>query len=171
MTIRVLLADAHEQYCAALCSALQLQPDIAIVGQASSDQAVLEVMRGLPVDVVCMDMRIPVLGGIETTRLLLRHFPKARVIGLSIHDDPVLVKGMVAAGASGFVLKMDTGMHLEDAIRRVFGHEMVMSPSVLRPVGVGPVLFSVHRSIDLGLELCRLRVLIGSSLAFPETLF
>jgi len=144
MNVRVLLADAHQQYCAALCTALQRNPDIEIVAVVGSDQAALAVMRLMPVDVVCVDMRVPALAGIETTRRLLHHFPQARVIGLSIHDDPVVVRTMFATGASGFVLKMDTGMHLVDAIRRVHDHELFLSPSVSRNVGVLPQRDSVH---------------------------
>lgn len=119
MNIRVMLADSHEQYRDALCMALEQETDISVVAQAGSDLAALEAMTRVPVHVVCLDVRIAVLGGIETTRLLLQRFPHVRVIGLSIHDDPELVRGMIGAGASAFVLKMDVGRDLPLVIRRV----------------------------------------------------
>jgi len=130
MKIRVLLADGHEEFSDALRAALGCEPGIEVVAQAGSDLAALAAMRSIPVDVVCLDMRIPVLGGIGATRLLLQRFPQTRVIGLSIHDDPDLVLGMVDAGASGFVLKMDTGSDLALAIRSVLGNETFVSHSM-----------------------------------------
>lgn len=132
MKIRVLLADGHEEFSNALRAALECEPGIEVVAQASSDLAALAAMRRIPVDVVCLDMRIAVLGGIRATQLLLQRFPQARVIGLSIHDDPDLVFGMLDAGANGFVLKMDTGSDLAQAIRSVHGNETFVSHSMTR---------------------------------------
>lgn len=130
MKTRVLLADDHEMFRDALRMTLELDPDLDIVAQASNGQAVLDAMARIPVDVVCMDMRMAGLGGLETTRQLLQRFPQTRVIGLSAHDDPVLVREMMGCGASGYVLKMDIGRELVQAIRRVHNNEIYLSPSL-----------------------------------------
>jgi two-component system NarL family response regulator len=130
MKIRVLLADDHEMFRDALRMTLELAPGIQVVAQASNGQAVLAAMACAPVDVVCMDMRMGGLGGLETTRLLLQRFPQTRVIGLSAHDDPVLVREMMDAGAYGYVLKMDIGRELVQAIQRVHNNEVYLSPSL-----------------------------------------
>lgn len=130
MKIRVLLADDHEMFRDALRMTLELDPDLEIVAQASNGQAVLDAMAHIPVDVVCMDMRMTGLGGLETTRQLLKRFPNTRVIGLSAHDDPVLVREMIGCGASGYVLKMDIGHELVQAIRCVQNSETYLSPSL-----------------------------------------
>ena len=130
MKIRVLLADDHEMFRDALRMTLELDPGMQIVAQASNGQSVLDAMVRIPVDVVCLDMRMLGLGGIETTRLLLQRFPLTRVIGLSAYDDPVLVREMMDAGARGYVLKMDIGRELLQAIRRVHNNEIYLSPSL-----------------------------------------
>lgn len=132
MKIRVLLADGHDEFRDALRTALECEAGMEVVAQTRSDQAAMAAMRSIPVDVVCLDMRIAALGGIEATRLLLQRSPQTRVIGLSIHDDPALVHAMIDAGASGFVLKMDAGSDLALAIRSVHDNETFLSHSMTR---------------------------------------
>ena len=131
MTIRVLLVDEHEQFANSLRSVLQFDADIEVVALVNSAQTALEAMTRMPVDVVCVDMHIAGLGGIGTTRLLLQRFPQTRVIGLAIHDDPVQVHAMIEAGASGFVLNMDAGRDLAQAIRRLDASEIYLSHSMI----------------------------------------
>lgn len=144
MKIRVLLADDHEIFREALRMTLELDPDIEVVAQAGDGMGVLESMTSIPVDVVCMDMRMAGLGGIETTRRLLQRFPATKVIGLSAHDDPVLVREMIAAGACGYVLKMDIGRELTQAIRSVHGNGVYLSPSLSRMATAAPSSYHAH---------------------------
>jgi DNA-binding NarL/FixJ family response regulator len=130
MKVRVLLVDGHEQFSNTLRAMLQSDPDIEVVKQARSVKSAIEAMTRFPFDVICLDMRVGGLGGIGTTRLLLQQFPHTRVIGLSIHDDPVLVQGLTKAGASGFVLKMDAGRDLAPAIHRVHDTVTYMTHSM-----------------------------------------
>jgi len=111
----------------ALCMALEVDPGIEVVAQAVDGEAVLASLAVTPVDVVCMDMCMAGLGGIETTRQLLQRFPETKVIGLSAHDNPTMVADMLRAGARGYVLKMDVGRELIDAIRRVHRNERYVS--------------------------------------------
>lgn len=115
--IRVLLADDHALFRDAICMTLELAPDMEVVAQAGDGAEAVRCAAATPVDVVCMDMCMPGLGGIEATRRLRQLFPAVRVIGLSAQDDPGLIADMLAAGASGYVTKVNAGRELVHAIR------------------------------------------------------
>ncbi|MES2946941.1 MAG: response regulator transcription factor [Pseudomonadota bacterium] len=128
MGIRVLLADDHALFRAALRMTLELNPDMEVVAEADDGTAVMDIVAHTAVDVVCMDMRMAGLDGLETTRQLLQRFPDTNVIGLSAYEDPALVSAVMAAGARGYVLKMDIGRDLGEAIRRAHRNETYTAP-------------------------------------------
>ncbi|HEX6735212.1 MAG TPA: response regulator transcription factor [Azonexus sp.] len=133
MTIRILLADDHALFRQALRLSLEAQPDLAVVAEADSGAAVLESFAAAAPDVVCIDVNMPGLSGIETTRQLLARHPAARVVGLSADGSPALAAEMVAAGARGYVIKMNAGGELPTALRQVAGGHAFLSPDL----GVG----------------------------------
>ncbi|MFZ4535981.1 response regulator [Propionivibrio sp.] len=119
MKIRILLADDHMIFRSALRMVLEMAPDIEIVGEAANGHAVLEAIGESRPEVVCMDLSMPGLSGIETTRQLLARHPEMKVIGLSAHVDPLRIAEMIEAGALGYVAKMAVGEELMLAIRTV----------------------------------------------------
>lgn len=125
MGIRVLLADDHELFRNALHMVLELEPDIDIVAEAGDGTAVMQIVATTPVDVVCMDMRMAGLDGLETTRQLHQQFPGIRVIGLSACEDPMVATSILSAGACGYVLKMHAGRDLSTLIRQVHRDEVL----------------------------------------------
>jgi len=137
--IRVLLADDHAMFRDALRMTLEVDPDIEVVAQADDGKALLESMARLPVDVVCIDICMAGLDGIETTRQLLQRFPETKVIGLSAQDNPNVVADMLRAGARGYVLKMDVARELIDAIRRVHRNERYVSHALGALATAAPV--------------------------------
>lgn len=142
--IRVLLADDHAMFRDALRMTLEVDPYIEVVSQADDGKAVLESMARIPVDVICIDICMAGLDGIETTRQLLQRFPETKVIGLSAHDNPTLVADMLRAGARGYVLKMDVSQELTDAIRRVHRNERYVSHA-LGTMGTAEPFFTTAR--------------------------
>lgn len=128
MKFRVLLADDHAMFRKALRLSLAMSADVEIVAEAADGPGVLDgVMRCQP-DVVCMDIRMPGLDGIEATRQIIASRPDTRIIGLSAHNDPATVNAMMQAGALGYVMKMDAGQHLMAAIRQVGQNQRYVSP-------------------------------------------
>jgi DNA-binding NarL/FixJ family response regulator len=97
MTLRVALVDDHQAFRERLRALLQRDPAITIVGEASSGQALLDLALSVEIDVVCMDIRLPGMNGIEATRRLLALRPSTRVIGLSAYAEPHYVEAMLAA--------------------------------------------------------------------------
>lgn len=130
MMLRVMLADDHAVFREALRMYLELAPDMEVVAEASDGRNVLQSVDQARPDVVCMDLNMPGLDGIETTRQLLIIQPNAKVIGLSASVDLVRVAEMFSAGALGYVLKGSAGEELLAAIRSVSNNQSYLSPEL-----------------------------------------
>lgn len=117
--IRVLLAEDHPLFRDALQALLEIQPEIEIAGIATNGQEVLQYAREMQPDVVCMDICMPGLDGIEATRQLLATQPGIKIVGLSAHNDSDWIKSVIAAGALGYVDKFRATEELVLAIRAV----------------------------------------------------
>src|SRR4051812_38160952 len=123
MSIRVLLADDEDMVRSGFRLVLVREPDIVVVAEAvDGAQAVSETERVKP-DVVLMDIRMPVLDGIEATRRIAAGDSGARVVVLTTFDEDAYVYGALSAGASGFLLKYAPADDLVRAIRVVAGGE------------------------------------------------
>jgi DNA-binding NarL/FixJ family response regulator len=119
MKTRVLLADDHALFREALRMVLEFLPDIEVVAEVHSGLLVLEAVERTRPDIVCMDLNMPGLDGVEATRQLQRVFPAVKVIGLSAHADLARVAALCHAGAMGYVVKSSAGKELPTAIRQV----------------------------------------------------
>lgn len=113
---------------------LELENDFEIVGEAGDGQAGLDAYEQLKPDVVLMDIRMPVMTGVEATRRLLEKHPVARVIILTTFDDDANVFEGLRAGALGYLLKDVSGADLAAAVRTVAGGGALIEPSVARRV-------------------------------------
>jgi len=123
MTIQVLIADDHAIVREGLRSALERQPDICIVGEASNGYEAIGKMVQTNPDIIVMDISMPDLNGIEATRQIMERSPQARVIILSMHSSAEFIFRAFQAGAAGYVLKDAGVMELIDAIRAVLRGE------------------------------------------------
>jgi two-component system NarL family response regulator len=117
MKLRVLLAEDHPLMRAALGVLLEAAPDIEVVAQVANGDQILDAVGRVDPDVVCMDINMPGLNGIEATRQILARHPKLRVVGLSVHAEAAVVAEMLAAGAAAYVLKSNAASELLPAIR------------------------------------------------------
>jgi len=116
--IRVLLADDHKLLREGLARLFREQPDLELVGEAEDGRSAVELALETQPDVVIMDVAMPVLNGIEATRRIVAALPGARVIGLSMHQEEDMVKAMLEAGATAYLLKGGSSEPLIAAIRR-----------------------------------------------------
>lgn len=133
-SIRVLLVDDQRLMRDGLRTLLELEPDLEVVGEAGDGQAALEVYAEAQPDVVLMDIRMPVMDGVETTWRLCARWPEARVIILTTFDDDAYVFDGLRAGALGYLLKAVSGQELAEAIRTVAAGGALIEPSVARKV-------------------------------------
>ena len=100
-TIRVLIVDDHGVMRAGLQAMISAQADMSVVGSASSGDDALFLATTVRPDVVVLDVEMPGRGGLECLPLLRHSCPEARVLVLTMHDDPGLVRRSFEAGASG----------------------------------------------------------------------
>jgi DNA-binding NarL/FixJ family response regulator len=118
-TIKILIADDNATFRERLREFLASEPDIEVVGEAADGQQVLLKARELQPDVVLMDVRMPQMNGLETTRLLKDDMPGVQVIMLSLFNVQEYREAARARGASGYVIKKHLVEELLPAIRRV----------------------------------------------------
>ena len=128
MTIRVLIADDHDIVRSGLRMLLLAEPDIEIVGEASSGREAVEMALDLRPDVVVMDVQMPDMNGIEATRAIKEQSDGCAVLALTIHEDEQYFFQMLNAGALGYVPKRAAPDDLVRAIRLVYqGHVFLYS--------------------------------------------
>jgi DNA-binding NarL/FixJ family response regulator len=132
--IRVLIADDDDLMRAGLAELLTVDPQIDIVGQASTGRQAVERACRLRPDVVLMDVRMPDLDGIAATRELSRTAPGTRTLILTTFEQDDYIFGALRAGASGFLLKRTRPEELIAAVRTVAAGDSLLSPSVTRRV-------------------------------------
>ncbi|MFJ9660270.1 response regulator [Streptomyces griseoflavus] len=133
MPVTVLLVDDEPLVRAGLRAVLEAQPDIEVVGEAADGAAVIPLVRRLRPDVVAMDVRMPLLDGIEATRALLRTVdapPKILVVTTFENDE--YVYGALRAGADGFLLKRARPAEIVHAVRLVAEGESLLFPASVR---------------------------------------
>lgn len=132
--IRVLLVDDQALFREGLRQILSLQPGLAVVGEAPDGAEALGQVKALAPDVVLMDLRMPVLGGVEATRRLRALHPPSRVIVLTTFDDDEEVFEALRAGALGYLLKDAPAARLVEAIHAAARGESFLQPSIAAKV-------------------------------------
>jgi DNA-binding NarL/FixJ family response regulator len=141
--IRVLLADDHEAMLDRVVRLLETECNV--VGTATDGQQALEAAQDLKPDVLVLDVSMPVMNGIETAHRLKEAGAEARIVFLTVHDDPDFAKEALEAGALGYVIKSRIVSDLMIAINEVCaGRSFVspMSPQPARPNSNGTGLRS-----------------------------
>ena len=131
---RVLIVDDQRLMREGLRTLLELEDDLAVVGEAESGEAGVRAFAEVQPDVVLMDVRMPGVDGVEATRRIRSHWPDARVIILTTFDDDVYVFEGLRAGAQGYLLKAISGEELAHAIRTVAAGGALIDPAVTRKV-------------------------------------
>jgi DNA-binding NarL/FixJ family response regulator len=125
-----LIVDDHAVVRSGLKMLLDAEEDLEVVGEAGNLQEAVFRARSLKPDVVLMDMVMPGTSGIEVTQAVLKEHPEARVLVLSMQDDPSYVREAFAVGASGYVLKEAADEEVVGAIREVAGGGRYVHPTL-----------------------------------------
>jgi DNA-binding NarL/FixJ family response regulator len=126
-----LLVDDQNLICEGLQAVLDQEADLQVVGTAENGQVAIEQATALQPDVVLMDIRMPVMTGIEATRLLNEQFPNIKVLVLSTFDDDLDITLSMQAGAKGYLLKVMPALELVEAIRLVHRGYSQMAPGLM----------------------------------------
>jgi DNA-binding NarL/FixJ family response regulator len=130
LSIRVLLVDDHSVVRSGLRLLLDAQDDIETVGEAGDMRTAVFETRALKPDVILMDMVMPGGSGIDATTAVLKEHPDAKVLVLSMQDDPSYVREAFAVGASGYVLKEAADAEVVAAIREVAAGGRYVHPAL-----------------------------------------
>lgn len=130
MAISILIADDHQIVREGLIALLSQYPEMQVVGEAANGRQSVQLAAALRPQVVVIDIGMPELNGIEATRQIVAEVPGTKVIALSMHSDKRFVKGMLKAGASGYLLKYCASEELVNAIHMVMANRVYLSHDI-----------------------------------------
>lgn len=134
MSIKVMVVDDHDIVREGLRQILEISSDVKVIGEARNGLDCLEQLDRLSPDIIFMDIQMPGISGIETTRLARKKKPGARVIILTIYHDAEFVTEAIQAGAIGYVLKTVGKDELHKIIRHVMDNHAFIDPLVTSSV-------------------------------------
>lgn len=117
--IRLFIADDHQVLLDGFISIFDNISDILVVGTAHNGKEVLSFLSENEVDVILLDINMPVLNGVETCKKITKKYPNIKVVALSMYDQQSYFKRMIQYGAKGYLLKNDDTNEIENAIRKV----------------------------------------------------
>ena len=130
MSIKIILADDHQIIREGVRSLLDKEPDMEVIGEAKNGREAVEMVVRLLPDVVVMDIGMPDLNGMEATRHITEQASDVKVLALSMHSDRQFAAGILAAGASGYLLKDSAFEELAEAIRSIVRGQCYLSPGI-----------------------------------------
>jgi DNA-binding NarL/FixJ family response regulator len=132
MAIRIAIAEDQRIVREVLAALLAREPDMSVIGQASTGPEAIDIALAMQPDVLVLDIGLPELDGLQVARTLTARLPALKVVALSVHTEAHYVRGMLSAGAAGYLDKSSAYSELVGAIRAVTEGKIYLSPSVTR---------------------------------------
>jgi DNA-binding NarL/FixJ family response regulator len=151
--LRIFLADDHMVVREGLKTLINAQADMSVIGEADDGQTAVQQAQASQPHIVIMDITMPELNGIQATAQLKRACPDVKVVALSVHEDTSYLRQLLAAGASGYVLKHVAAEVLIQAIRLVAAGGVYLDPALAGHVIARYVRVPAAASELLGVEL------------------
>jgi two-component system, NarL family, response regulator LiaR len=125
--IRVMIVDDHAVVRSGLSAFLMVYPDLEMVGEAESGEEAVARAGICKPDVILMDLVMPGMDGVVTTRAIKQKYPQIEIVALTSFKEENMVQGALQAGAKGYLLKNVTAIELSSAIRSAYAHRMTLS--------------------------------------------
>ena len=138
--IKVLIADDHDLIRQGLKRIISFEEDIIIVGEAENGEKVLNMLKSYETDVILLDMKMPLMDGLEVLQRAKEGLKTIKIIMLTVENDKTLILDAIDKGADGYVLKDSAGTEIVDAIKTVYGGDKYIDKSLVS------VLFSGFKS-------------------------
>jgi DNA-binding NarL/FixJ family response regulator len=132
--IKVIICDDHQLICDGVSKLLDSERDIKVIGKAYNGKEAVEKVKELNPDIVIMDIKMPVMDGIEATKVIKSQYPSVKVIAFSVYEDENLILQMIQAGAVGYILKDITLENLGKAIVNVHNGYAMINPKIARKI-------------------------------------
>jgi two-component system response regulator NreC len=151
--LQIFLADDHMVVREGLKTLINAQPDMIVIGEAGDGQTALQQAQACQPDIVIMDITMPDMNGIQVTAQLKHACPDVKVVALSVHEDTSYLRQLLAAGASGYVLKHVAADALIQAIRLVAAGGVYLDPALAGHVVARYVRVPATASELLGVDL------------------
>jgi two-component system, NarL family, response regulator LiaR len=129
--ITILIADDHPLVREALRNLVDTQQDMTVIGEASNGEEAVKLAKALMPDVIIMDIGMPVMNGLEATRIIKKECPGIAILVLTVYTDDEHIIGILEAGAAGYLTKAVFGKDVLRAIEAIAAGEAVLTPSVL----------------------------------------
>ena len=129
--IRVLLVDDDSLICESLKILLELQGDLVVTGTCKNGQEALEALEEQEVDVVLMDIRMPVMDGVQATKAMKERYTSIKIILLTTFKEEEYIKEAIGYGAEGYILKSQSSDSIIESIRAVFKGNTVYQKEVM----------------------------------------
>ncbi|HPE77165.1 MAG TPA: response regulator transcription factor [Draconibacterium sp.] len=130
MKIKVLVVDDHQLFREGIVTLLSSSENIEVIAQAEDGQDAIEKVKQVKPDVVLIDIAMPRMNGIDATKKIKSQTPAVKIIILSMHLEKEYVKGVLEAGADGYLVKNCTYLQLTDAIQSVYGGKKYLSQDI-----------------------------------------
>lgn len=130
-TFNTLLVDDHQLILDGLKSTFSEFSEINIIGEASNGEQAIKIVETVKVNLIVMDVDMPVMNGMEATILLKKNHPEIKIIILTMHDEPSLVKRIMEIGADGFMLKNADVEEFLKCVQTVIGGQSYFNEEIL----------------------------------------
>lgn len=127
---RILIAEDHALFRHGLATLLNDQPDLDVVGQASDGLEAVQLARELNVDLVVMDINMPISDGLEATRLIHQILPDVKIMVLTINEKEKMLFEAIKAGAGGYMLKSADADEVLEGVRQMLAGQAVLPPQL-----------------------------------------
>jgi two-component system, NarL family, nitrate/nitrite response regulator NarL len=135
--IKILIADDHQMFIDGLKSILKSDKGMSIVGEAHNGLQVIELLQKTEVDLILMDVNMPEMDGINSTKQLLHQYPHIKVLMLTMHNSRDYIEKVMRAGAHGYILKNTGKEELSEAIHSVMQGNSYYSKEVTEKIMEG----------------------------------
>ena len=135
--LRILIADDHSIVRQGLKLLIDSQPDMKVIAEAASGDAVLQQAAAVKPDVVIMDISMPGINGLVATRMLKQRHPETTIVALTRHEEKTYLEELLRAGASAYVLKQSAPTEFLRAVRAVAAGGIYLDPSMTSQVASG----------------------------------
>ncbi len=129
-SLRILIADDHDIVREGVCSMLRQKPHWTVCDEAANGKEAVEKALQLKPDLIIMDYAMPEMNGLDATRIIHQALPEAEILILTMHDSEWLIREVLAAGARGFLLKIDVRRNLFVALEALAAHKPFFDPNI-----------------------------------------